>query len=460
MNRSSLRIGTADADITPEMDIQLGGDIGRRRPVREIRERLHARVIVLEHGSRRCAWISLDLCSIRDDWDAAIRALAPKHGIASDGVLVHPLQNHSAPHMGGSFWCDEYQKRHMPEHLWWLIGDDPRYNEPTVAALDAAMGKAVANLTPVTIRAGRAMDGRVAFNRRFICRDATRVCHPHGAAAMRKILQNEGPIDPEVGVMLFVDERGDNRAALLHHTCHPVHGYPNEYVIADWPGAWVDAMQPVLGARCLPLVINGCCGNIHHANHLNPRHVNDHCRMGATLAESAGIAMEGLEDRAAVPLDWRFARVRLPIREVPSAELEAARAMAARPVPYRDETKMSVAWDWVYAHATIDLAERRAKQPYYDYPVQAFRFGDNALVALCGEPFVEAQLRIKAQSPAAFTFVSHMSNGYGGYIATDEALRAGGTFETRVSNWSRYGAQALDRIGDTALALLRELFPA
>ena len=42
---TQLRAGAAETDITPAMDIQIAGDIGRRRPVNEIRERIYAKIL-------------------------------------------------------------------------------------------------------------------------------------------------------------------------------------------------------------------------------------------------------------------------------------------------------------------------------------------------------------------------------------------------------------------------------
>jgi hypothetical protein len=101
----------------------------------------------------------------------------------------------------------------------------------------------------------------------------------------------------------------------------------------------------------------------------------------------------------------------------------------------------------------------RSKTPYYEYEVQAFRVGDDiALLALIGEPFVEAQLKIKLNSPARYTYIAHMSNGYVGYIPTPHALKAGG-YETWAGAGSKLAPEALDMITDASIDLLRELFP-
>ena len=74
-----------------------------------------------------------------------------------------------------------------------------------------------------------------------------------------------------------------------------------------------------------------------------------------------------------------------------------------------------------------------------------------------GEPFVEGQLSLKVRSPAARTFVAHMSNGYVGYVPTRHALERGG-FETWTSNGSKLVPEALDMIVDNSVSVLEGLF--
>jgi len=453
-----MRAGAAEVDITPEMDIQIAGDIGRRRPVEEIRERIFARALMLDDGETRFCILSLDLLSITDDWVAEIRRrVSERVNIEPEAVMVHPVQNHAAPSLGNLMLSDSYDG--ISDELWWLRGGDDRYNEPTVSAIVDAIERANARLEPVMVRVGREIDGRTAFNRRFILRDGTACSHP-GPSVRKQILQCEGPIDPEVGVMVFEAAGGRNVAALLHYTCHPVHGYPHRYVIGGWPGTWASAMRGALGAGCVPLVINGCCGNIHHRNHLDPTHVDNHLRMGSLLAESAGRALASLETQDSPLIAWGSDIVRLPLRMLPVEEIEAARQLLAEHPnpPQRADVTGAVAfeWDWVYAHSNLDLARKQALRPYYDYEVQAVRIADSAVVAVVGEPFVEGQLEIKQASPFAYTFVAHMSNGYAGYIPTAAALKRGG-YETRTSNGSQLAADALETMSNTAIGLLDRL---
>ena len=456
MSAPVLRAGAAEADITPAPDIQLAGDIGRRRPVEEVRERLYAKALALESAGRRCCVLSLELAVVAEPWVAEIRRRAAERlGLAPEAVLVHALQIHSAPSLGHFMLSDAY--RGIPDALWWLRGGDDRYNEPAADAILHAMESAFAALEPATVHVGREIDGRVAFNRRFVLRDGTARGHPK-PHERKQILHCEGPIDPEVGVLVLRAEDGRNLAALLHHTCHPVHGYPHRYTLADWPGAWAAGMRAALGRDCVCMVLNGCCGNIHHHNHLDPRHVSNHLRMGSLLTESACAALRELERQPAA-LGGRNVRLRLELRPLTDEAIRSARDLLARcpEPPWRDPEKTAIEWDWVYAHATMDLAERQAADRFTDYEVQVLRLADTALVALPGEPFVEGQLELKRRSPAPYTFLAHMANGSAGYVPTREALARGG-YETRTANWSRLAPAALERIVDAADGLLRELF--
>ena len=100
----------------------------------------------------------------------------------------------------------------LPADLPWLKGGDDRYNEPTVEKTIEAVTRAAARLEPVTAHAGRGMDGRFAFNRRFVMRDGTTIRHPRTCDP--NILHCEGPTDPEVGV-LALRNASDEIVAML-----------------------------------------------------------------------------------------------------------------------------------------------------------------------------------------------------------------------------------------------------
>jgi hypothetical protein len=345
----------------------------------------------------------------------------------------------------------------LPDSLWFLRGGDDRYNPVAIDGILKAMESALASLQPVTLAIGRGIDGRVAFNRRFIMRDGTGRTHP--SSCDPNILCCEGPIDPEVGVMTFTGRDGQAIAALLHHTCHPVHGCSRRWISAGWPGAWADGVKKQLGSDCVPLVLNGFCGNIHHCNHLVPDQKDDYQEMGKKLTETTERVLKTLTPMKSPLFDWRTRHIAIPTRKLKPADIAAARKIIkANPKPpWTDKEKTAIHWDWVYAHATLDLAQQQRRCSTADCRIQVFRIGDLGLVAAPGEPFVEEQLRIKRESKAPFTWAAHMCGSYSSYVPTREAFLHGG-YETRTANWSMLDPCALELYGDTALSLLKALF--
>ncbi len=450
-----LRAGAAMTDITPAPGIQIAGDIGRHRPVEEVRDPLFARALVLEMEGRRCAVISLDVAIIDQAHAARIRqAAAERFGIAPDALLVHATQTHAAPAVG-NFMISE--RVALPEALWFIRGGDARYHPVVVDGVLAALEEAIAALQPVTVRVGRGTDGRVAFNRRFIMRDGTARTHP--PVASPDILYCEGPIDPEVSILTLTNGAGEAVAALLHHTCHPVHGYPQRWVSWGWPGAWAQGVQGQLGAQCVPLVLNGMCGNIHHTDHLDPNFVDDYQEMARKLTETAGRILANMTDAPIPSLAWMSRTVQIPYREIPAGQIAAdEQYLADHPEPvWIDRAAEAIEWEWIYAHTRKDLRLRREERPYYPFEIQAFRLGNLAILGVEGEPFVEAQLEIKEHSPAHYTMGVHMANGCAGYLPTKRALARGG-YETRPGTWSMLCANGLDMVTTAAKEMLTELF--
>ncbi len=454
---SLLRAGAAQIDITPEAGIQIAGDIGRHRPTEQVVDPIYAKALILESGGRRLCFLCLDLLAMTVEWASNIRRLASERfGLDPEAIMVHVTQTHAAPAMGHFMISDGCES--IPPDLQWLRGGDDGYNHFALERILEAIRLANESLQRARIGAASGIEGRIAFNRRFVMRDGTVRTHPPKASP--DIRYVEGPIDPELGVLCVRTESSDILAVIAHYTCHPCHGYPLRYISAGWPGAWSEGIREMCGESCVPLVLNGCCGNIHHDNPLDPNYVDDHRRMGQLLTETTGGVLDRITYQDEALLDWRAKRIRIPIRELDPEELEKARDLLKRhPEPvWRDKEHTAVEWDWMYAVAYLDLYESRLREPEAEYEIQVFRAGDTAFVGLGGEPFVEGQLRIKLESPAYPTYAAHMCNGYIGYIPTRHAFDRGG-YETRTANWSRFAPEALDLIADEAVDLIPVLDP-
>ena len=219
-------------------------------------------------------------------------------------------------------------------------------------------------------------------------------------------------------------------------------------------------MAEHLSPGAVPVVANGCCGNLHPRNPLNDTQLEYH-EMGRVLADDAKKAMEAMPSLTdgATTLKAKSKTVPIPLRKLERELVQEARELLdSHPEPmWLDDAKTRISWDWIYAISRLDLDRHCEAHSHFEYEIRAFRIGEVALLALTGEPFVEGQLRIKERSPAPYTFVAHMSNGYVGYVPTAEAIQRGG-FETNTSHWSKLVPEALDLIVEESVALLGELW--
>jgi hypothetical protein len=66
-----LLVGAAKAGITPDFGTQISGDIGRYRPVEEIRDRLSARIFGFKSAEETACLVACDMACIarRLAWD-------------------------------------------------------------------------------------------------------------------------------------------------------------------------------------------------------------------------------------------------------------------------------------------------------------------------------------------------------------------------------------------------------
>jgi len=459
-----LLAGAAQVDITPRWPAHLSGDVGAYRPARLVGDPLFARALVLETDGRRVCIVGLDVTIVTGDYtDWIRREAASRYGLKPEAVMVHAIQTHSAPSLGYFMLDPDFPD--LPEEFEWVRGTEERYSRFAAERAVEAIGQAVGRLRPVSLGVASGIEGRWAHNRRAVMRDGT-VGMPGpswqgGAAGPTWIRYIEGPIDPELGVLCFRDDRLGMAGMLLSYTCHPVHVFPRLIVSADWPGAWAAALRRHHGDDCVPVVLNGCCGNINPWPPFDPAYVEDHVAMGRALADRAQALIDEMAFGEAAELDFRTRTIRLPIRALTDDErVFCDRVLGASPVPqWTDATRTRIDPDWMTAASLRSVDLLRQRDGALAYEIQVLRVGPVALVGLPGEPFVEGQLRLKLASPAYPTYVVHCTTQYVGYLPTREGLARGG-HEAVTRYWAKLEPDALDLVVDAAIEVLAELFGA
>lgn len=449
-----LMAGAAQVQITPPAGTHLAGAVGSHRPARLALDPLYAKALAFESGGRRICLLALDVTIITEDWTRWIREQAQtRFGLPPDALMVHATQTHSAPPIGHFMVDPDFPE--LPREFEWVRGGDSAYSAWAAERAVGAVGVALDRLEPVEMAAASGSDGRWVANRRAVTMDGgitmtTGIwAQPSGRQTIRYI---EGPTDPEVGVVVLRRPDISVPAVLLHHTCHPVCVFPRPLVSADWPGAWAAGVAELFGAQCVPVVINGACGNI------NPADRSDHRPMGAGLTETTRMVLDHLEFCPEAEVDYRRVQFPLPLRELTEEELSWARTVLdADPVPPRDPADPTrLVGDWMVAASIWSVHLQRTRSAELAYEIQVLRIGDAAIVGLPGEPFVELGLAVKLHSPFQPTFIAHCTSHYAGYIPSAEALRRGG-HEAETRYWAKLAPEAFELIRAGAASLLEEM---
>ena len=456
----TLRAGAARVEITPRFGTHIGGK-GLFRPAHLAIDPLFARALVVESEGRQICLVTLEVCAVAREYADQIRQRAVEaYGFEMEGVMVHALQVHAAPFIGHLQMSESTP--YVPAEYPWIKGGDDAYSEWVIPRIISSIDKAVRALQPVRVSVGTGIEGRVASNRRVVYRDGT--ANAIGIeAGDPNILYLEGPMDPELGVVCMTGrESARPLSMLLYHTCHPCHLNGTNNLCASWPGAWCREMNRAFGNDFVPIVINGSCGNIHHRHRLDPDPASgsNYRIQGRFLAETTReVLINRMVEVSASPLDYTTKQIPIPIRDLGEEKVaEAKRFVETHPDPvWNDNAHTSIDWEWIYAVALLELAERKAREPNFNFEIQVFRIGNVAIVGLPAEIFVEGQLEIKLLSPAFRTFLAHYANDFAGYVPTAHAFPRGG-YETWTTNASQLVPEALEIIVKATSDLLREMF--
>lgn len=461
----SLCVGAAETDITPPEKVQLTGSVGQQRFAEKVLDPIMAKAIIFADGKKKICFISLDLTLIKTADE--IRARLAPLGFDADAVMVHVTQTHTAPSIGHIMLDESID---IPSEYEWIKGSESWYDAFVVDKVEECVRAAESRLEPVEILQGRGIEGRIAFNRRAVSLQGgvympgpARAWHDKSGPANLSHL--EGPVDPEVGVVAFRNLRGRITAMLLHFTCHPVCVFPKKYISADWPGAWCREVKKAVSSDCVPLVVNGCCGNINPWNPFDPEYLDDHENMGRILAEDTQNILKSnrFEKGSGCSVSWQSRILNIPYRKIEADSLLKAEAyLGANPeIQWTDETKTAVKPEWFNAANLSGLANEIERENTFKYQVQIFRIRDFVIVGLPGEPFVEGQLLIKLNSSAKRTLVAHCVNQYVGYIPIENAFNypAGKRgHEANTCSWSKLDPGALSQITDCSIAMLEKIF--
>lgn len=427
----TLTAGAAQTNITPPLESQLAGSLHARWAT-DVHDELQAKALVLDDGTTQLAVVVCDVIVVtREVCDAAKTLIAERVGIPAEHVLIAATHTHTGPAMAEYFETKP----------------DAKYLDFFVTRVADAVQLAANRIQPARIGYGVGNEPRCVFNRRFHMKDGSVRMNPgYGNPDIVKVA---GPIDPEIPTLFVERSDGQPIAVLANYALHYV-GAPGHMISADYFGMFAEELQKLAGANFVAMLANGCCGDI---NNIDVHHRREDTRpfaqtrkVARMVAENVWETRTGVEMRDNLSLSAAITEVACPIRKPPPDALAAYRVKweNAGDTPTLEEH---------YAHERLLVSQWPDERVT---PVQAFRIGDCAIVALTGEIFCQLGLDLKAASPLKPTFIIELANDYTGYIPTRIGHAQGG-YETELARSSYLASGTGEQMVEAARQLLDTL---
>ena len=408
-----------EIEITPPLGTAKIGWLRNIVPTRVV-DPLFARVMVLESGREKLAFISLDTLFIRAEETSAIRmGIEHRYGFPAANVMIAATHNHAGPAVAE---CGEVPK-------------DEAYCATMVDRCVTAFGRALDNMQNAQFAFGSKAVFGVAHNRRLIQRSG--IVKTHATFDDPNSLCLEGPIDPELAVLGVRRPNGDWLGALVNFALHPTDHGGDDAFSAGWPGVLAQKMK---AAGCPCVFLNGAYGNIASPDPTRSGKALSMEETGSVLADQAMQVLKSMKSfRNDAALDSHPRRVRLPYREPTPDQIKGTARGAQRFIDSR-----------IYDRIIPRLVEEiRASDGSVSTELQVHTIADVQYVGVPCEWFVEFGLRLKERSHPRRALVVGSANDMVGYVPHTAAFDRGG-YETTFLTSSKLAANAGDILLDAA----------
>jgi len=431
-----FRAGGAEVDITPEP-----GASHYRGVSKGAHDPLFARALYFEQGDVKAALIVLDVLTVSVNLTIPARqAISQWLDIPYANISITATHTHAGP-----------RDHNAPKD------DANAYAKRVRDAIVQAVRQAQSNAQPVAIRHGSVSQSpTVSFNRRFHMKDGSVRMNP--GLRNPNIVRPEGPIDPEIGIVLFQPKDGTAPAAsLINFALHLDTVGGNLYSV-DYPLYVHRALRSQFGAEHRSVFGTGTCGDINHLDVKAPGPQRGH-REGHQTTQTIGRAL------AASVMST------LPKLQTSTGSLAVRHAVLQAPLQTLTPEQMAWARGEVDGNPVKEraflIARRRAKLlsldrlhqkwgPAIPLDVHAIRLGpQTAVVTLPGEVFVELGLAIKKASPFETTLVIELANDSIAYVPTKNGFSNGDYEAVNSRIQPGWG----EKMAERAIQLLQELKP-
>jgi hypothetical protein len=453
---NTFTAGFAEADITPAKGMEAPGGYGKSYH-QVVHDPCKLRVAVFADGSQRVAIVGVDAIGVHGEMVREARAQIEKQcGIPPQCVMVAASHSHSSgPLYGvlpGSYDDASELVRKLAYEQSTCVNKE--YYDDVLQKLVATVCRADAARTPAVGGAGKGIEDKVAFNRRFRMRNGLSFTHP--GQGNPDILEPAGPTDPEVGVIGVWNEQGKMTGCIVNFACHATTSPGG--ISANYIYYLEQVVRGAFGPDVVVVFVPGTSGDVTQVDNLSP--------VLHPAGEDWARLVGGRVGAEAVKVLLTLARGNLGPVQGSHTVLDIVRRA---PTPERLQMSLELVQqtpeqvghaDWTFAKEVVMLDEILKKAPRVNAEVQVVQVGPVVLCGLPAEVFCQYGLTLKASSKFPFTFPVSFANDDVGYIPTLEAFgEHGGGYETRITSYTNLDITAGNQMVDAALKMVETLTP-
>lgn len=393
-----FRASVVKVDITPDSPQMLLGYQARQST--GVNDRIYHRIIAMDDGTTQFFIVSSDICLVSpSEYDKVSARLLKEQKVSPINLWWSFTHTHSAPEVGPAglpaiFLGDRYKHEY-----------DKVYTAMVEQKLVDGIAEARRNLAPAKLGIGWGFS-QANINRRARFSD--------GKTTLG--MNPDGPVDRRIGLMRLEKADGSLMALLANYAMHgTVMSGANLKISGDAPGIVSEYVESKTGVPLL--YINGAAGNIAPIYSVYPS-------PGAgNLAQFQVLLGDKILD-ANKSLTATTSDIKLKSAAI---TVETPR-------------KAGLGWpDELSAYTRTN----KAGVHMVKLPVRFLKINDE--VAIWGAPlelFCEISNEIRDRSPFPHTFYFGYTNGWLGYMLTEEELKFGG-YEPTVSPFSPSAAKDL-----------------
>ena len=402
-NASDMKAGVEKVDITPPIGTRMWGYFDRLDGAQGVLDPLYARILVLETGTSRLAYVDLDLG--RTFGPASLESLrrAAKQDSGIDGLIVQATHTHTGPVI-----MDEYPN------------GPPAWETEDLNRIERAIHDAAERAVPVRLGVGYGA-AYIGYNRRHVDADGT----------ISMLWSNSTqaptyPVDPLVAVLRIDRMDGQPLAILVNYAAHPVtFGSDALRFSADFPGVMCKVVEHAFGGKPLAFFVQGAAGDINVFDAGTPINLDVIGRRdwaGETLGKAVVSTAQQIQTKVDPDPQIDFRDESLPLK------------LRWDPEKLKQETLREL------GPKAFDIFASPIKETM-DLPVTTALINRNiAIVGMPGEPFVDLQTDLRAKCPVRDCFFLGYTNGYYGYFPTIKAASEGGYGAVSTTTWVQVGA--------------------